>query len=279
MTKYFRRNKNVSEPFICHDCKQEKKNTKWFGDLKKEGRTICFDCYKKWHNQNRRPKIEEKSEATKNQSISAKKENNASLENTKDEMNNFKSIGKAKKPTLCFVCQKTKSEVEFFTDFWRKIARKRSSICKDCLESRIKYYREKKKERKIIRKKKVFNETKNEELVEKEKNNSSSKAEKNVEDVSESFLENTKLAAEPVLQKSNTSNFDDSDCGVHFKSSENMPDIEDNTIDLIITSPPYFNIKDYSKNGTQDLTHSSLKEQDVGNIDNYPDYIFSLLKI
>jgi len=58
-----------------------------------------------------------------------------------------------------------------------------------------------------------------------------------------------------------------------------MSQIPDNTVDLIITSPPYFNIKDYSKNGTQDLTHSSLKEQDIGNINNYQNYIVSLLKV
>ena len=74
-------------------------------------------------------------------------------------------------------------------------------------------------------------------------------------------------------------NFNDDDCGVYFESSEKMTEIEDSTVDLIITSPPYFNIKDYSKNGTQDLTHSSLQEKDVGSVNNYSDYIASLLKI
>jgi DNA modification methylase len=66
---------------------------------------------------------------------------------------------------------------------------------------------------------------------------------------------------------------------VFFKSSEKMTEIEDNSVDLIITSPPYFNIKDYSKNGTQDLTHSSLQKRDIGNINNYQNYISSLLKV
>ena len=33
---------------------------------------------------------------------------------------------------------------------------------------------------------------------------------------------------------------------VYYKSSTNMSEIPENSIDLIITSPPYFNIKDYS---------------------------------
>lgn len=35
---------------------------------------------------------------------------------------------------------------------------------------------------------------------------------------------------------------------VYFKSSTDMKEINDNSIKLIITSPPYFNIKDYSQN-------------------------------
>lgn len=36
---------------------------------------------------------------------------------------------------------------------------------------------------------------------------------------------------------------------IYFKTSENMYDIEDNTIDLMITSPPYWNLKNYFKKG------------------------------
>ena len=34
---------------------------------------------------------------------------------------------------------------------------------------------------------------------------------------------------------------------VFYKSSQKMTEIPDFSVDLIITSPPYFNIKDYSK--------------------------------
>lgn len=34
---------------------------------------------------------------------------------------------------------------------------------------------------------------------------------------------------------------------VYYKSSTNMCEVDDYSVNLIITSPPYFNIKDYSK--------------------------------
>ena len=50
---------------------------------------------------------------------------------------------------------------------------------------------------------------------------------------------------------------------VYYKSSTNMSELRDNSIDLIITSPPYFNIKDYSKDGYQEnlmLSKASIKK-------------------
>ena len=34
---------------------------------------------------------------------------------------------------------------------------------------------------------------------------------------------------------------------VFYKSSEKMSELPDNSVQVIVTSPPYFNIKDYSK--------------------------------
>ena len=56
---------------------------------------------------------------------------------------------------------------------------------------------------------------------------------------------------------------------VFYKSSKKMDDLKDNHIKLIITSPPYFNIKDYSSNGTQDIKHSDVDKDDIGNISIY----------
>lgn len=66
---------------------------------------------------------------------------------------------------------------------------------------------------------------------------------------------------------------------VHFKSSTKMREVKDNSVDLIITSPPYFNIKDYSKDGYQQTNHSSLQQNDIGNYDTFDDYIKQMLKV
>ncbi len=66
---------------------------------------------------------------------------------------------------------------------------------------------------------------------------------------------------------------------VFYKSSQNMREIPDNTIDLVVTSPPYFNIKDYSKNGYQTDKHSTQNFGDLGSIDSYDIYINELLKV
>ncbi len=66
---------------------------------------------------------------------------------------------------------------------------------------------------------------------------------------------------------------------VHYKSSAHMEEVVDDSVDLIITSPPYFNIKDYSKNGYQNKTHSKSISGDVGAISSFEQYIDSLLKI
>lgn len=59
---------------------------------------------------------------------------------------------------------------------------------------------------------------------------------------------------------------------VYFKSSTNMEEVEDNSVHLIVTSPPYFNVKDYSQNGER-------KEEDVGGCEDYEDYLELLLKV
>ncbi len=66
---------------------------------------------------------------------------------------------------------------------------------------------------------------------------------------------------------------------VFYKSSEKMSELPDNSVQVIITSPPYFNIKDYSKNGYQDCQHSKRKINDIGAYSNFDDYIYSLVKV
>ncbi len=46
---------------------------------------------------------------------------------------------------------------------------------------------------------------------------------------------------------------------VYYKSSTKMQELEDDSVDLIITSPPYFNVKDYSKDGYQAEKHYTIE--------------------
>ncbi len=66
---------------------------------------------------------------------------------------------------------------------------------------------------------------------------------------------------------------------VFFKSCENMSEIPNSTVDLIITSPPYFNIKDYSKDGYQIEKHSASNASDLGSYQTFQEYIQALLTV
>lgn len=43
---------------------------------------------------------------------------------------------------------------------------------------------------------------------------------------------------------------------VYFQSSQRMAQLPDASVDLVVTSPPYFNVKDYSMDGRQAKSHS-----------------------
>lgn len=66
---------------------------------------------------------------------------------------------------------------------------------------------------------------------------------------------------------------------VYYKSSSTMREVEDGSVDLIITSPPYFNIKDYTKDGRQQAVHSAHKRSDLGAFKSFDKYISGLLKV
>ena len=53
---------------------------------------------------------------------------------------------------------------------------------------------------------------------------------------------------------------------VFYKNAGSMKELPDNSIQLIITSPPYFNIKDYSKATTEDfIKNGSIKKRGIEN--------------
>ena len=66
---------------------------------------------------------------------------------------------------------------------------------------------------------------------------------------------------------------------IYFKNAQKMTEIPSDSIDLILTSPPYFNIKDYSKNGTQTEKHSTKTKGQLGDISDYKKFIKELLKV
>ena len=66
---------------------------------------------------------------------------------------------------------------------------------------------------------------------------------------------------------------------IFYKSAKSMAELPDNSVQLAVTSPPYFNIKDYSQNGYQDCQHSVREEGDIGGVDDYKTYLASLLEV
>lgn len=59
---------------------------------------------------------------------------------------------------------------------------------------------------------------------------------------------------------------------VYFKSSTKMDEVDSDSVSLIVTSPPYFNIINYAK-------ESPNLNDDLGNINNYEDFINGLLQV
>lgn len=66
---------------------------------------------------------------------------------------------------------------------------------------------------------------------------------------------------------------------IFFKDSRNMQEVPNNSVHLIITSPPYFNIKDYAKDGYQQHNHSHKHVNQIGDIDDYEHYLIEMLKV
>ena len=66
---------------------------------------------------------------------------------------------------------------------------------------------------------------------------------------------------------------------VFYKSAEAMDNIPDSVVDLVVTSPPYFNVKDYSLDGHQSTRHSRPMDGDIGAENAYEQYIARLLEV
>ena len=64
---------------------------------------------------------------------------------------------------------------------------------------------------------------------------------------------------------------------VFYRSSAAMVEMKSSTVDLIVTSPPYYHIKDYTQNGHQNGFHSERLPEDYGSIPDYRPYIQAML--
>ena len=66
---------------------------------------------------------------------------------------------------------------------------------------------------------------------------------------------------------------------VYFKDSRDMTELQNNSVHLIVTSPPYFNIKDYSLDGYQKNKRAERTIGQIGDIADYKNYIDEMLQI
>lgn len=66
---------------------------------------------------------------------------------------------------------------------------------------------------------------------------------------------------------------------VYFKDARSMKELPDNSIHLIVTSPPYFNIKDYSLDGYQKNKRAEKTSGQIGDIPDYKKYIREMLTV
>lgn len=66
---------------------------------------------------------------------------------------------------------------------------------------------------------------------------------------------------------------------VHYKDARSMDDVPTGTVNLIVTSPPYFSIKDYTLDGYQRTRHSKKSPSQIGDITDFDTYIAELLRV
>lgn len=66
---------------------------------------------------------------------------------------------------------------------------------------------------------------------------------------------------------------------VFYKDAREMLEVPENSVHLIVTSPPYFNIKDYSLDGYQKERKYRKTKGQIGDIQDYKNYIDEMLKI
>ena len=66
---------------------------------------------------------------------------------------------------------------------------------------------------------------------------------------------------------------------IYFKNAKNMSEIPSNSIHLVVTSPPYFNIKSYEMDGYQTKKLSKSVQGQIGDINHYKKYVAEMLNV
>jgi len=66
---------------------------------------------------------------------------------------------------------------------------------------------------------------------------------------------------------------------IYFKDARKMIELPDNSVHLVVTSPPYFNIKDYSLDGYQKGKRAEKVGGQIGDIADYNKYIDEMVKV
>ena len=78
----------------------------------------------------------------------------------------------------------------------------------------------------------------------------------------------------PTPQKNISDTFEDK---IFFSDARNMKELPKESIHLIITSPPYYNIKNYALDGYQRTKTNTKSKAQIGDIKNYEEYIKEML--
>ena len=66
---------------------------------------------------------------------------------------------------------------------------------------------------------------------------------------------------------------------VFYKNARRMAEVPDDSVHLVVTSPPYFNVKDYSLDGRQERRIGAKRAGQIGDIPVYADYLRRTLEV
>lgn len=66
---------------------------------------------------------------------------------------------------------------------------------------------------------------------------------------------------------------------VFFRDSRDMKELPSNSVHLIVTSPPYYNVKNYSLDGYQKKKTNTKSKAQIGDIKGYDEYLKEMLSV